>query len=90
MTEFASALHDCAEHLVIASACEEDFTSIKLKERAADRPHINTKVIRHAENCQWFQQCLGSTVGAICVLTDFWSTIKATNEILSNLVLRRV
>lgn len=50
VAEFTSAFHDCPEHLIIAATCEEDFTSIKLKERAPNRPHIDTKVIWHTEN----------------------------------------
>ena len=51
VAEFTSAFHDCAEHLIVAAACEENFTSVKLEERAANRPHIDTEVIWHTENC---------------------------------------
>ena len=31
VTEFAAAFHDGAEHLVVASACEQDFSGVELE-----------------------------------------------------------
>ena len=51
MAEFAPTFHDSSKHLVVASASEQDFACVKLEERTSNGPYINTKIVRHAENC---------------------------------------
>lgn len=51
MTEFSPALHDCTKHLVVASAGEENLSSVEFEERTADRPDVNTEIIWHSEDC---------------------------------------
>lgn len=48
--EFASALHDRAQHLIVALASEEDLASVQFEERASNRPSIDGKVVRHTKN----------------------------------------
>lgn len=46
----AANFHDVLEHLVVAIPCEEYFAGIELVKSAANGPHVDRIVIRHAEN----------------------------------------
>ena len=48
VAEFASALHDCTKHLIVATPGEQNLSSIKLEEGTSDRPHVNSKIVRHS------------------------------------------
>lgn len=48
--EFASTLHDRAQHLVVAFASEEDLASVQFEERASNGPSIDSKVVRHTKD----------------------------------------
>lgn len=50
VTEFTSALHDGAQHLVVTSTRKEDFACIEFEEGAPNRPHVDGKIIRHTED----------------------------------------
>lgn len=47
VAELASAFHDGAEHLIVASACEQNLSGIELEQSTTDRPDVDAKVVRH-------------------------------------------
>ena len=51
MAEFTSAFHDSTKHLIIASTSEQDFARVELEECTPDGPDVNTKIIRHSQDC---------------------------------------
>lgn len=50
MAEFASALHDCPEHLVIASPGEQNLTRVEFEKSASNGPDVDSKIVWHAKN----------------------------------------
>ena len=50
MTEFASAFHNRAKHLVIIAAREEDFPGVEFEKCTANRPDIDCEVVGSAKH----------------------------------------
>lgn len=51
--ELASDLHDVLQHLVVVLAREKNLARVELIKRAADRPHVDGVVERHAQDELW-------------------------------------
>ena len=69
MPEFASTLHDGAQHLVVAAAREQDLARVQLVQRAGDGPHVDGEVVGDAEDCNGQRAGLGQPVWARARLT---------------------
>ena len=61
VTEFASALHNGAEHLIVGASSEEDLARIQFEEGATDRPCIDSKVVRHSQDWKCLSRDTDST-----------------------------
>lgn len=51
VAEFATALHDGSQHLIIATSCKENLARVQLEKSASNRPHIDPKIIGDSKYC---------------------------------------
>jgi hypothetical protein len=71
--------------VVVRATGEEDFAGVELVQRAGDGPDVDGGVMWESED-----YTLARSLGHICELTDFRSTVKSRYEVRGDLSLRHI